>query len=82
MRYSATKLLKVLLLTSTTSNIPKYLVCSKGLLQEFDRRPQKRILNQMNTNINMYVSKPPKFDGKRGSAYVIWDIKLQVMGRG
>jgi hypothetical protein len=25
----------------------------------------------------MYVSKPPKFDEKRGSAYIIWDIKFK-----
>jgi hypothetical protein len=28
-------------------------------------------LNKMNT------TKPPKFDGKRGSAYIIWDIKFR-----
>jgi hypothetical protein len=26
----------------------------------------------------MYVSKPPKFEGKGGSAYVIWDIKFRL----
>ncbi len=25
----------------------------------------------------MYVSKPPKFDGKKGSAYVIWVSKFR-----
>jgi hypothetical protein len=31
----------------------------------------------MNTSNNMFVSKPQKFDGKRGSAYIIWDIKFR-----
>jgi hypothetical protein len=31
----------------------------------------------MSTNDDMYVSKLLKFEGKRGSAYVIWDIKFR-----
>jgi hypothetical protein len=31
----------------------------------------------MSTNDDMYVSKLLKFEGKRGSAYVIWDIKFK-----
>ncbi len=31
----------------------------------------------MNTSGTIYVSKPPKLDGKRGSAYVIWEIKFR-----
>jgi hypothetical protein len=32
----------------------------------------------MSTNNNTtYVSKPPKFEGKQGSAYVVWSIKFQ-----
>jgi hypothetical protein len=31
----------------------------------------------MSNNDNMYVSKPPKFEGKRGSSYVFWDIKFR-----
>jgi hypothetical protein len=31
----------------------------------------------MNNNNSLYVSKPPKFDGKQGSAFVIWDIKFR-----
>ncbi len=28
-------------------------------------------------NDTTYVSKPPKFEGKKGSAYVVWSIKFQ-----
>jgi hypothetical protein len=31
----------------------------------------------MSFNDNMYVSKPPKFEGKMRSAYFIWDIKFR-----
>jgi hypothetical protein len=31
----------------------------------------------MSFNDTIYVSKPPKFDGKRGSAYNIQDIKFR-----
>jgi hypothetical protein len=31
----------------------------------------------MSNNYSMYVFKPPKFKGKRGSAYIIWDIKFR-----
>ncbi len=37
----------------------------------------KIVLNKMNNNDSLYMSKPPKFDGKQGSAYVIWDIKFR-----
>jgi hypothetical protein len=33
--------------------------------------------NKMKTSDMMYVSKPPKSDRKRGSAYLIWDIKFR-----
>ena len=28
-------------------------------------------------NDTTYMSKPPKFEGKQGSAYVIWSVKFQ-----
>jgi hypothetical protein len=28
-------------------------------------------------NGTTYVSKPPKFEGKQGSAYIVWSIKFQ-----
>ncbi len=28
-------------------------------------------------NDTTYVSKPPKFEGKQGSAYVVWSVKFQ-----
>jgi hypothetical protein len=31
----------------------------------------------MSNNNSLYVSKPPKFEGKQGSAYVIWSIKFR-----
>jgi hypothetical protein len=31
----------------------------------------------MSNNSSSYVSKPPKFEGKQGSAYVIWSIKFR-----
>jgi hypothetical protein len=32
----------------------------------------------MSTNNNTtYVSKPPKFEGKQGSAYIVWSVKFQ-----
>ncbi len=37
----------------------------------------KIALNKMGSNDTIYVSKSPKFDGKRGSAYVIWNIKFR-----
>jgi hypothetical protein len=31
----------------------------------------------MSTNNNTkYVSKPPKFEGKQGSAYIVWSVKF------
>jgi hypothetical protein len=27
-------------------------------------------------NDTMYVSKPPRFKGKQGSAYIVWSIKF------
>jgi hypothetical protein len=48
-------------------------VYSKSWIKE----KQKIVLNKISNNDNLYVSKPPKFDGKRGSAYVIWDIKFR-----
>jgi hypothetical protein len=55
------------------------LVHSKGLPQEFDQRKYRgEVLNNMSINNNtMYVSKPPKFEGKQGSAYVVWSAKFQ-----
>jgi hypothetical protein len=32
----------------------------------------------MSTNNNtIYTSEPPKFGGKRGSAYIVWSVKFQ-----
>jgi hypothetical protein len=28
-------------------------------------------------NDSLYVSKPPKFEGKQGSAYVVWSVKFR-----
>jgi hypothetical protein len=25
----------------------------------------------------MYMSQPPKFEGKQGSAYIVWSVKFQ-----
>jgi hypothetical protein len=47
------------------------LVCGKGLLQELI------VLNKMSNNDILYMSKPPKFEGKQGSVYVIWSIKFR-----
>ncbi len=35
------------------------------------------MLNKMDSNNNMYGSKPPIFEGKGGSAYVVWDVKFR-----
>ncbi len=38
---------------------------------------QKKGLNNMSTsNDSTYVSKPPKFGGNQGSAFVIWSVKF------
>ncbi len=31
----------------------------------------------MSNNNSLYLSKPPKFEGKQGFAYVIWSIKFR-----
>jgi hypothetical protein len=41
------------------------------------KEKQKIVLNKMNNNDSLYVSKPPKFDGKQGFVCVIWDIKFR-----
>jgi hypothetical protein len=39
---------------------------------------RKKVFNNMCTNNDTtYVSKPPKFEGKQGSAYVVWSVKFQ-----
>jgi hypothetical protein len=35
------------------------------------------VLNKMSSSDNTNVSKPPKFEGKRGATFVIWDIKFR-----
>jgi hypothetical protein len=52
-----------------------------GLRQGFTPRvrskeKQKIVLNKMSNNNSSYVSKPPKFEGIGGTAYVIWSIKF------
>jgi hypothetical protein len=41
------------------------------------KEKQKIVLNKMNNNNSLYMSKPPKFLEKQGSAYVIWSIKFR-----
>jgi hypothetical protein len=41
------------------------------------KEKQKIVLNKMSNNNSLYVSKPTKFEGKQGSAYVIWSIKFR-----
>jgi hypothetical protein len=80
MRYSATRMLSVLLLTLMTSIILKYLVRSKSLLRVWSKEKQKILINKTSNNDSLYVSKPPKFEGKQGSTYVIWSIKFTWAG--
>ncbi len=41
------------------------------------KEKQKIVLNKMSNNDSLYVSKPPKIEGKQGSVYVIWSIKFR-----
>jgi hypothetical protein len=36
-----------------------------------------KVLNKMSSSDSIHLSMPPKFEGKRGTTFVIWDIKFR-----
>jgi hypothetical protein len=50
-------------------------VYSKNLIEGFRRKVHNKMISSDSDNTHVY--KPPKFEGKRGATFVIWDIKFR-----
>ncbi len=46
------------------------------------KEKQKIVLNKMSNNNSLYMSKPPKIEGKQVCAYIIWSIKFRSWAGG